>query len=109
MAGKRFILFGNDSMITGIGMGIAFPIIMYAIILTMKDALISLGVLPEFWGDLPTSTRTLTIIALCGNLLLIHYFNNRRWYESMRGLVFPTLTYVGLWVWFFGLELMGRF
>ena len=99
----------KDSILSGILLGTIVPIILYAIILTLKDGLVSMGILPELWGEMPSSTRTFTIVALCGNLLVIHYFNRNQFYNSMRGLVFPTLVCVALWLWFFGLDLIGSF
>ncbi len=101
--------FTKDSMILGIVVGTAVPIILYALLLMLKDVLVSAGVVPELFGEFRSSQRTIAIIALCGNLLAIHFFNNRRLGNAMRGLIFPTCFYVAWWIWEYGAELLDKF
>ncbi|HMY84387.1 MAG TPA: hypothetical protein PLC76_03760 [Saprospiraceae bacterium] len=101
--------FTKDSLILGVVIGTVVPIVLYALILMLKDALVSAGIVPELFGEFRSSQRTIGIIALCGNLIVIHYFNNRRFGNAMRGLIFPTFAYVCWWVWEYGPELLDKF
>jgi hypothetical protein len=50
--------------------------------------------------------RTIGLIALILNVIPMQIFNKRNWQEAMRGIVFPTLAYVILWMYLYGYDLL---
>ncbi|HMZ25611.1 MAG TPA: hypothetical protein PLG24_11740, partial [Saprospiraceae bacterium] len=55
--------FTKDSLILGVVIGTVVPIVLYALILMLKDALVSAGIVPELFGEFRSSQRTIGIIA----------------------------------------------
>jgi amino acid permease len=51
--------------------------------------------------------RTIALLAIICNVIPVQIFNRRNMFEAMRGMVFPTLLYVSLWMYFYGLELIS--
>ncbi len=96
-----------NHIITGIFAGIIVPFVSYAILLMIYDQLDqyeilnSTGMAPNF------RERTIGLIAIVLNLIPLHLFNRRNWQEAMRGVVFPTLAYVGIWMYLYGMELLN--
>lgn len=90
-------------------MGALVPVIAYALLLSLKDALISGGILPQIWETFPSTIRTIGVLAICANLIVIQFFNSRRFNDAMRGLVFPTFAYIILWFVVYGAEIIGKF
>ena len=45
--------------------------------------------------------RTFALLAICMNIIPFQYYQKKRNDDTMRGLVFPTLLYVFLWVFIF--------
>ena len=100
-------LLDRDSFLLGLGLGFVFPIVIYGILLTIYDAL-ELRLLASDVGFSPDFRfRTLSLIAICSNLLLFHLY--RRWGRdaTMRGMVLPTMGFVVYWFWNYGRNLVG--
>ncbi|MEO6190514.1 MAG: hypothetical protein ABIO44_09350, partial [Saprospiraceae bacterium] len=51
--------------------------------------------------------RTIGLIAIVFNAIPLQFFNKKNWLEAMRGIVFPTLGYVALWMYLYGYELLN--
>lgn len=96
-----------DNIFLGIAIGICAPIAAYGILLFLYEQLDNLEILnPE--GLAPNfRERTIAIIALIANAIAMQWANNRLMTNHMRGIIFPTLVYVGMWMWFYGFELMN--
>jgi len=90
----------------GILVGLILPFVGYAILLMIydflddQDIISSLGMSPNF------RERTIGLIALILNVIPMQIFNKRNWQEAMRGIVFPTLAYVILWMYLYGYDLL---
>jgi hypothetical protein len=95
-----------NSILAGILLGLIIPFVGYAVLLELNDYLaanpIPLGnnVFDGF------SQRLLAIMAICLNLLPFRYFRTNRYDEGLRGVVFPTVLYVGVWMVYFGSKLL---
>lgn len=94
--------FSKDHILVGIGIGLVVPFVGYALLLTIFDQLQAIGwVEPN--GLSPTfRQRTLSVLAICLNIIPINFFKRKWWNESMRGVVFPTGLYVIAWIIYFG-------
>ena len=96
----------KDSIIIGILIGLVVPFVGYALLLTLFDYLQSVG-LVEPNGLSPTfRQRTLSVLAICLNIIPINIFKKRYWDKSMRGVVFPTGLYVIAWIIYFGKHIL---
>lgn len=96
-------MFSTDSIPFGIIMGLAFPIVAYAILLMLNDAIYDWELIPVGNNFFQFSEKLLVTVAVCSNIIPFQYFK-RNWTDnSMRGIIFPTLFYVGLWIYtYFG-------
>lgn len=102
-------MLSRDSILVGVILGIIFPVVGYAILFYLKEALTSIGVIPQLYSELPSTMRTMAVLAICFNLILIQIFNNRRYEKAIRGLVFPTMIFVIIWFILYGRQLLGQF
>ncbi|MBK8955430.1 MAG: hypothetical protein IPM34_07740 [Saprospiraceae bacterium] len=91
----------------GLVVGFLVPFTAYGILLSLYDQL-------DHWeifnpvGLSPTfRERTVALLALVCNVIPMQFFNKRYMLFAMRGLIFPTLIYVALWMYYFGLDLLG--
>ncbi len=100
----RFLL-KRDSILSGILVGALIPFAGYAIFLMIFEQLENWGVMnPE--GMSPNfRLRTSLLLGICLNIIPMQFYRKQYFYQSMRGLVFPTLAYVALWLVLFGPQL----
>lgn len=89
----------KNSFITGIVVGAVWPIVIYGLLLFLFDTLIKMGLLDPMRISTDLKQRTLPLVALCSNALVMQYLHKKNWTETMRGLVFPTLLFAGIWFW----------
>ena len=90
----------------GILVGLCIPFACYGILLMIYDKMdyfeifnpVGLG--PNF------RERTIALMAIICNVIPLHIFNKKNALEAMRGIVFPTLFYVVLWMYFYGMDLL---
>jgi len=102
----RFFLEKNQ-IVSGILAGLIIPFVGFAILLMIFEQLEVLGIMnPE--GMAPNfRQRTSSLVAICLNLLPMNYYRKKYFFESMRGLVFPTLLYVAIWIFAFASSLFA--
>ena len=91
----------KDSVIFGLIVGTLLPLAAYGILLTIMDGLDTAGILykDQLAGDF--RTRTLSLVAIGFNIFPMQYFYKNHATNSMRGMVFPTLIFCGIWVYKF--------
>ena len=86
------MFFRRNNLNIGIGLGILVPLIVFS----MMYSVVSLGELRR------VKIRTLALIGVCLNMLLIHFFRKNRANESIRGLVIATFAMaLGWFAWFY--------
>lgn len=97
-----------DHIVSGIITGLIVPILGFFLftgiyeLLDHLDFLNPIGLAPNF------RERTIRLLAIILNVIPTQIFNKKNWTEAMRGIVFPTLLYVGLWMYFYGYELLNN-
>jgi amino acid permease len=99
-------MFRNDNIWLGIIVGLIIPFVGYAIIQTLFEGLASLS---EATGGRLSDNfreRTLGVLAICLNIIPLQIFQRRKHYQSIRGLIFPTVAYAILWVVLFGKDVL---
>lgn len=90
----------NDSIIVGLAIGAVVPILGFWVTQQIFELLVSQGIMPPASDDIQSSRmRTIAILAICFNLIPFNYAKRKRLDNILRGIVFPTLIYVGYWVW----------
>lgn len=82
----------------GVVVGLCLPVAAYGILLSLSDFLENSGMLGSFHFSSSFESRTLTIIALCFNIIPMRWSNKYYLLNAMRGIVFPTVLYAGWWV-----------
>lgn len=89
----------KDSVFTGIILGILTPVIGYMVVVGIFQTLSHFNIMDYSAASLSTkSQRTVALLAICFSLIPFHITKKNYWNDSMRGIVFPTLVYVGAWV-----------
>lgn len=93
----------KNSVFTGLVIGALIPVVGYMVTEFIFLMLTKVGLMEYVTGGgLSRRTRTLCLIGICYNLIPFNFSRKKRWDNTMRGIIFPTLIYVGAWVWIFG-------
>ncbi|MEP7323435.1 MAG: hypothetical protein ABI761_16030 [Saprospiraceae bacterium] len=91
-------VFKEDKWIHGLIVGLFIPVVLFAGLIYLFE---SLGLMTMDQGDQTIHIlrpRTLSLIALCINALVMQVFKSLRWDQSMRGLAVATFICVILWL-----------
>ena len=91
----------NDKIIIGLLLGIAIPFVSYALLLELYDQLDSGGVISDVGMSETFRKRTIALLAVCMNLIPFTYFSRTYRFNSMRGIIFPTVAYAIGWLIYF--------
>lgn len=98
-------MWDRDSILSGVLLGILFPVIGYGILWLFFYTLLHGGVLPEEYAHSLRLGRTIMVLAICCNIIPLNVFKRRRQDNSIRGIVFPTIALVILWFIVYGSQL----
>lgn len=90
----------------GIVAGLCVPFAAYGILLMIYDKLDYYEIFNPGGLALNFRERTIALIAIICNIIPLQIFNKRNFLDAMRGIVFPTLIYVVLWMYYYGMELI---
>lgn len=89
----------RDSFPIGLLLGALFPVIGYLCLDFIVGMLVDQGTIAGLSGSAyDKRMRTVLLIAICFNLIPFTFAQKNRYDNTMRGIVFPTLIYVGYWV-----------
>ena len=97
--GQNRGLLERDNFLFGLIIGVCLPVAAYGIMLTLVDFVDGQFLPPDVSISRGFRERTLSVIAICCNLIPFHYYNRRYASNTMRGMVPPTLLWVGVWFW----------
>lgn len=90
----------KDSVFTGLIVGAIVPVLGYIAVEFIFSLLTEAGLMEYVsGGGVSRRMRTLALLGICCNLIPFNICRNRKWDNTMRGIVFPTLLYVGFWIW----------
>lgn len=88
----------KDNILTGFVIGCMFPVLGFMTVSGLFSLLGEFGLMEASSGMASGHRlRTVALIAICSNLIPFNYFKNQKADSSMRGIIFPTLVYVGFW------------
>ncbi len=89
----------KDSLFTGLVLGAIIPVVGYVALEQLFNLLGVAGIIPEVASSsISRSMRTIGLLAICTNLIPFEICRRKRYDDTMRGIVFPTLIYVAFWV-----------
>ncbi|MBK6546172.1 MAG: hypothetical protein IPO78_06165 [Saprospiraceae bacterium] len=91
----------------GILIGLCVPFASYGIILMIYDKLDYYEIFNSSGMAQNFRERTIALLAIICNVIPLQIFNKKQMLDAMRGIVFPTLVYVALWMYFYGFDLLG--
>ena len=95
-------MFDRNALWIGLVLGLAVPFAGYGVLLMVSEKL-ETALFPNRTLEDPLfDPATLLAIAVCLNLIPLHYFNRRRYSQSMRGVMTATMVYVAIWLFLFG-------
>ena len=92
----------NDNFWIGLMIGATIPVIGFWLIENIFDLLTAQGIM----DDVTISTagrrqRTLALLAIMCNMLIVQILRKRRYSELVRGVLIVTFIYCGLWIYYF--------
>ena len=99
-------MLNQNKLITGIILGLAFPIITFLFLynifnlLELQGLASAKGLSPDF------RRRTIAILAIAVNLVLLNLYRRTRRDQAMRGVVIATTALAVAWVIVFGLRML---
>jgi uncharacterized membrane protein YdjX (TVP38/TMEM64 family) len=80
----------RNNLNIGIGLGMLLPLILFSLLSAIGSLV-----------GLPLKTRTLALIGICLNILLMQFYRKMRANESVRGIVLATVGLALIWfAWF---------
>lgn len=96
----------KDSVWLGIGLGILVPATVYALLLTLYTLLDSMGVFSDIGFAEDFRIRTLALIAVCANLILMQQYKKSYRDETIRGILIASMIIVVIWFFMFGIKIL---
>ncbi|GLR19422.1 hypothetical protein [Portibacter lacus] len=101
-------MFNKNHIVLGIIIGICLPVVGYALIMMLFETLESAGIMDEVTsGSAGRRVRTLSLLGICTNIIPFEIYRKKRFDNTMRGLVFPTVIYIGIWIFMYKDILFG--
>ena len=89
-------IFNKNNLNIGIGLGLLLPLALFGVFCGVAQM------------GLPLKLRTLALIAICTNMLLINRFRKSRAGESVRGTVLATVILAAVWLFNFYEEISAE-
>ncbi|MBK8500758.1 MAG: hypothetical protein IPL46_00355 [Saprospiraceae bacterium] len=95
-----------DQVWVGILAGFALPLFWYFILMSLFDSMETMGWLEPGRVALDFRQRTSALVGVCLNILPLQIFNNQNMERAMRGVIFPTVIWVAVWLYLFGASVL---
>ena len=97
----------KDSVWVGMGIGLICPVVLYGILLLIYTLLDKAGVFSDVGFAEDFRTRTLALVAICVNLLVMQSFRkSHRHHETIRGMLIASMILVSIWFLKFGFKML---
>ena len=91
-----------DHLLTGVLAALLLPLFWYFVLMGLYDSLEAMGWMEPSAITTDFRQRTSALVGVCLNILPLQIFKTQYMDKAMRGVVFPTVFYVGVWLYFFG-------
>lgn len=97
----------RDSVWFGLALGLVIPIVVYGILYVLFGWMDTIGVFTDVSFAEDFRTRTLTLVSICANLILMQTYRKSHLHqESIRGILLATMLYVVIWFFTFGIKML---
>jgi len=96
----------RDSVWTGLVMGIIVPATVYGILFLLYTFMDSIGVFSDIGFADDFRTRTLGLISICSNLVLMQFLRKSYKNETMRGILIASMILVVAWFLRYGIKIL---
>ena len=90
-----------DQVWVGILAGLLLPLFWYVMLISFFDSLETMGWVEPGGIDNDFRQRTSALVGVCLNILPLQVFKTQYMDRAMRGVVFPTVLYVAVWLYLF--------
>jgi len=100
-------MLNKDSIPLGFVLGIVIPFVGYAVWLMVFEQLTEAGVMSPQGFTTNWRERTIGLLAICCNLIPFLVYNKKRFTNTMRGIIFPTVGLAMVWFYFFGAAMIN--
>ena len=94
-------MLNRNNVLVGILLGLLIPVMSYFFIDSIFNLLDQLGIMDPDGFSFTWRERTTSLLAICTNLIPFQLYKMKRYDQSMRGLIFPTLILVFYWIYYF--------
>jgi len=99
-------MLNKNSFINGMFVGFLIPLVSFGVLMLLYKGLEASGVIGTTALSENFRVRTMAIVAIAFNAIPMNRFQKRRYTDSMRGIVIPTMVFVVIWMVYFGLDLL---
>jgi hypothetical protein len=88
----------NDNILIGLMIGATVPVIGHWCIENIFTILTESGIMDEVSvSTIGKRTKTLTLLAICTNIIPAQLSSNKRYNKILQGVIFATLAYAAFW------------
>jgi hypothetical protein len=98
--------FKRDSVWTGLVIGIVLPVAVYGVLFLLYSFLDAAGVFSDVGFAEDFRTRTLGLISICSNLILMQTIRRSYRNETIRGILIASMILVIIWFFKFGIKIL---
>ncbi len=98
--------FKRDSVWTGLVIGILLPVVVYSVLYVLYSFLDAAGIFSDTGFAEDFRTRTLGLISICSNLILMQSFRKSYRNETIRGILMASMVLVVIWFFKFGIKIL---
>lgn len=90
-----------DKMIVGVLAGTLIPLLAFAVLYIIFDELSQLEIISDAGFSDDFRIRTISLVSIGANVILVRYFQNRYAHNAVRGVVIPTFVFIIIWIFYF--------
>jgi hypothetical protein len=91
-------MFERNAIWFGLLLGLALPFAGYGILLMLSEKLQVLLFPTRQLAEPLFDAATLQVLAICLNLIPLHFYNKHYFIKTMRGILIATMAYALLWL-----------
>ena len=87
--------------------GTLVPLITFGILYIVFEELSRSGIVSDEGFSTGFRLRTISLVSIAANVILVRYYQNRYAYQAVRGVIFPTFILVIVWIIYYSNILLG--
>lgn len=95
------MFWNKNAVSTGIILGLLLPFLGFWLIKGFFELFTYFELFNPNGFSASWRARTIALLAICANIIPFNLYRKRRFDDSMRGLIFPTIFFVAIWVYQF--------